>query len=91
MPFCLKCGKKVPEDATFCPSCGYNLKPTTPSLFKKCPHCGGEMVKGGIGRAAWYPIDTSTKVLGVLSPTRKLINGYLCNNCGYIMLRSREH
>jgi len=58
--------------------------------FKKCPYCGGEMVKGGIGGAAWYPLDTSTKVLGILSPTRQLMYGYLCRNCGYVMLRSRE-
>jgi len=95
MPFCSKCGKKVPEDASFCPLCGYNLKQVTtekpiPFEFKKCPHCGGEMVKGYIN-TAWYPIDTSTKILGVLSPTRKRLFAYLCNSCGYIMLRSREH
>jgi len=96
MPFCSKCGKEVPVDANFCPSCGNNLKQViteqlsplpSKAYFKKCPYCGGEMEEGIIYGALYYHITTSTKLLRAWSPDRKRIYAYLCKNCGYTMLR----
>jgi predicted amidophosphoribosyltransferase len=27
MPFCIKCGEKIPEEASFCPNCGTPVYP----------------------------------------------------------------
>jgi len=89
MPFCSKCGKEVPADASFCPSCGHNLKQATAAkpviCIKECPRCGGETEKGYL-RAGFYPGEGP-----IFNPLkREAVRAYRCKNCGYIVLYSEK-
>jgi len=37
MPFCPKCGKEVPAEATLCPSCGYTFNQVPPAKSTVLP------------------------------------------------------
>ncbi len=37
--FCSNCGKEIPQDAKFCPECGYNLKGENNNIKDDKAHC----------------------------------------------------
>lgn len=58
MPYCVKCGSKLDDDAEFCPHCGQRVPhevsdetsqgdvqdiPAMKVTALSCPHCGGEI------------------------------------------------
>ncbi|MHA2428996.1 MAG: zinc-ribbon domain-containing protein, partial [Candidatus Hermodarchaeia archaeon] len=43
MPYCERCGKEIPEDATYCPECGTPVQAPVERLYRRAPSPGWDI------------------------------------------------
>ena len=82
--FCMNCGTKVADGASFCPNCGTNLqaagqnsafeKPKTQLVAAKCTNCGGSLTVNPGLEAAICPYCNTPYIV------EKAINNYRITN-----------
>jgi membrane protease subunit (stomatin/prohibitin family) len=76
---CPDCGRPVPRDALFCPSCGHHLV-----VFAQCGHCGKNLpVKASFCTQCGKAVGEQVKNKKCSHcATENLPQAVFCNNCG---------
>jgi len=70
MPFCPKCGKEVSPEASYCPSCGANLRVDKDLLHEKIAETRHNEIVGGIGSAGGIALMILAFIVASIKATR---------------------